>query len=84
MSNGIALSPTYHRAFDNSLIFLDDEMVMRLNMAAVDDLRLRGLDGGIDGFAAHLGEIHLPYTAELRPDPYFIRLANDYRGLVGG
>ena len=82
--NGIALSPTYHRAFDNGLIFLDDEMVMKLNVEAVDELRIRGLDGGIEGFAAHLGEIHLPYTSELRPDPYFIQLANKYRGLRGG
>ena len=79
--NGIALSPTYHRAFDNGLIFLDGDMAMRLNTSAVDDLRLLGLDAGIEGFAEHLGEIYLPYTPELRPDPYFIQLANEYRGL---
>ena len=79
--NGIALSPTYHRAFDNGLIFLDDNMVMHLNTAAVDELHLMGLDAGIDGFAAHLGPIHLPYTSELYPDPYFIQLANEHRGL---
>lgn len=81
MRNGIALSPTYHRAFDNGLIFLDGEMVMQLNVSAVDDLHLLGLDAGIDGFAAHLGEINLPFTPELRPDPYFIRMANEYRGI---
>jgi putative restriction endonuclease len=31
--NGIALSPTYHRAFDNALIFLDEDFVMRINPA---------------------------------------------------
>ena len=82
VSNGIALSPTYHRAFDNGLIFLDEKMVMHLNMIAVAELRLCGLDAGIDGFAAHLGEVHLPYASELHPDPYFIRLANKYRGLA--
>src|SRR5207244_3409895 len=31
--NGLALSPTYHRAFDNALIFLDENLVMRINPA---------------------------------------------------
>lgn len=79
--NGIALSPTYHRAFDRGLIFLDEGMVMRLNGSAADDLMRLGLDSGIDSFAAQLGKIHLPYNPEQHPDPYFIRLANSYRGL---
>ena len=81
--NGLALSPTYHRAFDNGLIFLDDNMVMRLNPDAVSELGQLNLAGGLDGFASHLGPIYLPLTAELRPDPHFIRLANSYRGLRG-
>ena len=79
--NGIALSPTYHRAFDNGLIFLDDDMVMRLNATIAEELYRQGLDAGIDEFAAQLGPIYLPFTPELRPDPYFIRLANEYRGI---
>ncbi len=79
--NGIALSPTYHRAFDKGLIFLDDEMVMRLNEDAANELTAKGLHAGIDGFAAHLGQIHLPYSSDLRPDPYFIQQANEYRRL---
>ncbi|MCY3796537.1 MAG: HNH endonuclease signature motif containing protein, partial [Chloroflexi bacterium] len=81
--NGIALSPTYHRAFDRGLIFLDESMVMRLNSSAADDLIRLGLDSGIDSFAAQLGKIHLPYNPEQHPDPYFIRLANSYRGVRG-
>jgi len=80
--NGIALSPTYHRAFDRGLIFLDESMVMRLNSSAADDLIQQGLDSGIDNFASYLGKIHLPYNPEQHPDPYYIRLANGYRGLV--
>ena len=79
--NGIALSPTYHRAFDRGLIFLDEGLIMRLNSSAADDLNRLGLDSGIDNFAAQLGKIHLPYNPVQRPDPYFIRLANSYRGL---
>lgn len=79
--NGIALSPTYHRAFDKGLIFLDDEMVMHLNEDAANELTTQGLDAGIHGFAAHLGQIHLPYSPDLHPDPYFIQQANEYRRL---
>ena len=79
--NGLALSPTYHRAFDRGLIYIDDHMEMRLDSNGVDDLKHLGLDGGLDEFTSHLGPIHLPLTAELRPDPYFIGLANKYRGL---
>lgn len=79
--NGIALSPTYHRAFDRGLIYLDEGMFMRLNSAAADRLNRQGLDSGMDSFAAHLGKIHLPYNPEQHPDPYFIHLANKYRRL---
>ncbi len=79
--NGIALSPTYHRAFDRGLIFLDESMVMRLNSSAADELVRHGLDAGIKSFAAQLGKIHLPYNPAQHPDPYYILLANSYRGL---
>lgn len=79
--NGIALSPTYHRAFDNGLIFLTENMEMHLNDSAANELVRRGLDAGIDSFAARLGKIHLPYDPRQHPDPYFIRLANDFKGL---
>ena len=82
--NGIALSPTYHRAFDNGLIYLDDSddgIAMRLNSNAVDELRLLGLAGGIDEFRSTLGSVHLPFNPQQHPDPYFIHLANEYRGL---
>lgn len=77
--NGIALSPTYHRAFDRGLIFLDENMEMRVNDVAVTNLARIGLDSGIENFGSYLGRIHLPYNPEQRPDPHFIRLANKYR-----
>ena len=79
--NGIALSPTFHRAFDRGLIYLDESMFMRLNSSAADELFRLGLASGIDSFAAQLGKIHLPYNPKQRPDPNFIRLANSFRGL---
>ena len=80
MRNGIALSPTYHRAFDNGLIYLNHEMEMILNETGVDEIRRVGLAGGVDEFRTTLGKIHLPYDSLQRPDPYFIDLANEYRG----
>ena len=79
--NGIALSPTYHRAFDNGLIYLDDDLEMRINSALVGELRRLGLAGGIDLFRSSLGKVHLPLDPQQRPDPYFIRLANEHRGI---
>lgn len=79
--NGIALSPTFHRAFDRGLIYLDESMFMRLNSSAADELYRLGLASGIDSFEAQLGKIHLPYNPEQHPDPNFIRLANSFRGL---
>ncbi len=79
--NGIALSPTFHRAFDRGLIYLDESMFMRLNSSAAEELFRLGLASGIDSFAAQLGKIHLPYNPEQHPDPNFIHLANSFRGL---
>lgn len=79
--NGLALSPTYHRAFDRGLIYIDENMEMRLNTDEIDDLGRLHLDGGLDEFASHLGPIFLPLSHDLRPDPYFIDLANKHRGL---
>ena len=79
--NGIALSPTYHRAFDNGLIYLSENMEMRLSQRAVSELYEQGLSGGVEQFGETLGVIHLPFNPQQRPNVYFIRLANEYRGL---
>lgn len=77
--NGIALSPTYHRAFDCGLIFLDDQYVMNVNTERETELRSLGLDGGMADFKASLGRIHLPPDRRQWPDPRIIRKANRYR-----
>ena len=79
VQNGIALSPTYHRAFDRGLIYLDEDLVMRLNDQHTAALRNLSRDGGLDSFAAPLGRIHLPPDRHQRPDPRFIRIANEHR-----
>ncbi|MBN2563891.1 MAG: HNH endonuclease [Phycisphaerae bacterium] len=78
--NGIALSPTYHRAFDNGLIYLDEEYVMRPNPEKELQLVTLKLDGGLPAFKRTLGKrILLPPDRHQRPDTAMIRRANRYR-----
>ncbi len=77
--NGIALSPTYHRAYDNGLIYLDEEYTMQINSEKVSELASLNLAGGIETFRACLGPILLPHDRRQRPNARFIRKANQYR-----
>ena len=77
--NGIALSPTFHRAFDSGLIFLDETFTMRINPARERELRRLRLIGGFEGFRRALGRIHLPADRHQWPDARFIRKANRTR-----
>jgi putative restriction endonuclease len=80
--NGIALSPTYHRAFDAGLICLDEKFRMRLNNGQLHILERLDLAGGVDAFRAPLGEIFLPPDPNQRPALDFIRRANRFRQIV--
>jgi len=77
--NGIALSPTYHRAFDSGLIYLDESHVMTINPRRAHLLSGLNLAGGLDAVRASLGRIHLPPDRQQWPDPRLIRRANTYR-----
>lgn len=61
VGNGILLSPTFHRAFDRGLIFLDEDYVMRVNERRVSRLAAEGLDDGVEAFRRGLEmTVHLP------------------------
>lgn len=78
--NGIALSPTYHRAFDAGLIYLNEEHKMQLNDGQAHVLERMDLAGGLADFKATLGQtIFLPPDANQRPSIDFIRRANRFR-----
>ena len=79
VTNGLALSPTYHRAYDNGLIYLDDGYHMRINTARLTELSGLRLDGGIEKFKEPLGKILLPPDRAQWPKPGFIRRANNFR-----
>jgi putative restriction endonuclease len=77
--NGVALSPTYHRAFDAALIFLDEQFRMRLNDGNLGALQQLNLVNGLEAFKAPLGHIFLPPDPAQRPSTDFIRRANRFR-----
>lgn len=82
-SNGICLSPTYHRAFDKALIYLDDNLHMQMHLDKERELTAAGVGGGLEAFKAYLGRrIHLPYERRQWPDTEYIRAANKVRGIV--
>lgn len=45
--NGLCLSPTYHRAYDQGLIYLDEKYVMRLNPTKRQELIRINRSGGL-------------------------------------
>ncbi len=78
--NGIALSPTYHRAYDGGLIYLDENYEMKINPARELQLVTLNLDGGIEEFKHHLNKrIYLPQDKRQWPVTSMIRKANKYR-----
>jgi len=82
VQNGIALSPTYHRAYDAGLIHLDEDMVMRIVGAKVDMLGQLNLAGGVEQFCRPLGTIFMPPDPNQRPSAEFIRRANRFRQIT--
>ena len=84
VSNGISLSPTMHRAYDNCLIYLDQSLVMRMNKEKAAQLANDGLDSGLATFRNLLDKpIHLPIDVAQRPRPEFVVRANNYRRIPG-
>jgi putative restriction endonuclease len=84
VSNGVALSPTMHRAFDNGLIYLDEDLFMRLDDEKVNYLTHRSLTAGLIQFRNLLNlQIHLPADHNSWPNPVFIRDGNKYRHITG-
>jgi putative restriction endonuclease len=82
VTNGIALSPTYHRAFDHGLIYLDPKFRMVIHPARVDYLHRLDLKAGLAEFRIYLGNVvHLPANPMQRPSVGMIRRANTFRNI---
>jgi len=80
VTNGLCLSPTYHRAYDRGLIVLDENYEMHLNRRKERELVRLGLAGGLTEFKSALGrQIILPADRRQWPSLESIRNANLYR-----
>jgi putative restriction endonuclease len=80
VNNGICLSPTYHRAYDRGLIYLADDLVMRVNTRKRDELIALGIAGGLPEFESHINrQIFLPPDRKQWPNIEMIRRANSVR-----
>jgi len=83
VTNGLCLSPTYHRAYDRGLIILDDQYEMQINQKKERELLRLGLAGGLAEFKAPLGRpILLPADRRQWPSIDHIRSANALRQVL--
>lgn len=83
VTNGLALAPTYHDAFDRGIIFLDEDYRMQLNKPKAEELKRLELGGELRAFAAPLGrKIALPPDRQQWPGLKYIREANRLRGIA--
>jgi len=80
--NGLALSPTYHRAYDAGLIYLNEQAEMCLNESQLNTLERLDLGLGVAGFREPLGPIFLPPDPNQHPSIDFIRRANRFRQIA--
>lgn len=80
-SNGIALSPTYHRAYDSGLITFDAEGVVYLDF---QKLRYEIEAGRADGVIALIDPLRVraqfPHALGEQPHPSYVAYANQARG----
>jgi putative restriction endonuclease len=78
--NGLCLSPTYHRAYDQGLIFLTEKFEITINKAKERELRNIGLHGGLEQFKSVLDrQILLPADRKQWPCVDLIKQANIFR-----
>jgi len=81
IENGVCLAPTYHRAYDLGIIYIDDRYVVRANETKLDRLRALNVNGGEAKFMASLGRLSLPKLQSDWPSIDMIRQANAFRGI---
>ena len=82
VTNALCLSPTYHRAYDHGLIYLSEDLYMRINQPKLALLRADNLLGGLDHFRQPLERrIFLPPNTAEHPSAHFIRQANRFRAI---
>ncbi|EGV35170.1 HNH endonuclease [Neisseria weaveri] len=82
VTNGLALNPTLHRAYDNSLIYIDENFEMQINPNRRQELYYINQLDGIDYLEQFVGRvIYLPQDKNQRPNINNIIQANIYRNI---
>lgn len=82
-SNGIALCPLHHAAYDSGLIYFDEKYDIHLNKERVSYLEKTRQDGGIKKFESlHNARLAIPRAKLFQPDVDLIRIANRIRGIL--
>lgn len=80
-NNEIGLCALHHRAFDRSLLTINEKYQILTNSSRMDKFKEIGLDGGMEKFFNDLRAIiHLPPAVSDRPHLENIRAANEIRG----
>jgi hypothetical protein len=73
VQNGIALCPLHHDAYDDGLLHLEPNGIVRLDEDRVKGLKQRSRDGGLDNFRKTLSSVaRFPADESLRPDSKFM------------
>lgn len=82
LTNGISLCSLHHAAFDNGLVFIDEDYNIKINEDKVEYLVKVGKDGGLRKFEGlHFDKIQLPRSRVDYPSVEYIKLANHIRGI---
>jgi putative restriction endonuclease len=82
ITNGICLSPTFHRAYDQGLIYLTEQFEMKINPIKEKELIKLRCHGGLQMFKASLNhQVLLPADRKQWPAIDFIKKANTFRKL---
>ncbi|MCL4486922.1 MAG: HNH endonuclease [Chloroflexi bacterium] len=82
--NGLALCALHHRAYDQALIWVQEDYTVALNELQLKDLARTRQDQGLGEFSQNLRTlILLPPAVADRPHVEYIRIANKLRGFSG-
>ncbi len=83
VNNGMTLCVLHHKAYDRSLIYFDEDFIIRINERKMEYLEKVGKDSGFRKFQGlNFERIQLPDNHTMRPNPSNIRIANSIRGIA--
>lgn len=82
ITNGICLCALHHTAYDQSLVYFDDQFKIQINAEKFEYLEKIGRDGGYRKLAGlAFEEIQLPANQIFHPSVENVRIANAVRGI---